>query len=185
VFVGDSVTFGLGVSDDQTFVNLVAAQLPGVRVIDAAMPAFNINNVRRMVDLQPPDARIVYMITDNDSDPEFMPDFSAAGKLPTLPWTALYIRFLPTVVQAADPSYGYAGSDLGMYEREVAPLGDDPRVLMIGYDDALTPLAPGAVMIRPFTTQLSFADKHPDLNGHHEIADQILPVIRERFGWSG
>jgi len=38
-------------------------------------------------------------------------------------------------------------------------------------------------MIRPFTTQLSFADKHPDANGHREIADQILPVIRARFGW--
>ncbi len=183
VFVGDSVTFGLGVSDDQTFVNLVAAQLPGVRVVDAAMPAFNINNIRRLVDQQAPDVRIVYMITDNDADPEFLADFSAAGKLPYLPWTALYIRFLPTVVQATDPSYGNAGSDLGMYAREVAPLANDARILMIGYDNALTPLAPGAVMIRPFTTQLSFADKHPDANGHREIADQILPVIRVRFGW--
>lgn len=177
VFVGDSVTFGLGVNADETFVNLIARELPDTRVIDAGMPAFNIQNIRRAVEAQPADVRMVYLITNNDADPEFLPSFDPKDRFPDLPWTALYIRFLPVVLQATDPRFGNAGTDLEMYRREVEPLTTDPRVLIIGYDDALTPMTPGAIAIQPFTSRLSFADQHPDAKGHQQLADQILPLL--------
>lgn len=181
VFVGDSVTFGLGVSDDQTFVSLIAQVTDNLRVINAGMPAFNITNIRRLVEEQPADARIVYMITDNDADPIFEPSFDPADRLPDMPWTALYIRFLPTVIQATDPNYGNAGTDIDFYVREVQPLTEDSRVLIVGYDTALTPITEGAIQIEPYSTRLSFADKHPDANGHRQLAAQVLTALEERF----
>jgi hypothetical protein len=178
VVVGDSVTFGLGVSDDQTFVNLIARELPNTQVINTGMPAFNIGNIRRVVELQPPDARILYLITDNDADPAFEPSFDPADRLPDMPWTSLYFRFLPVVLQATDPNFGNAGSDLDAFLSEVSVLADDPRVLIVGYDDVLTRMTPGAILIEPFTTQLSFADKHPDANGHWQIAQQIVNLLK-------
>jgi len=178
VFVGDSVTFGLGVSDDEAFVNLIARDMPGTRVVNAGVPAYNVVNIARSIAEQPADARIVYLISDNDADPIYQPSFDPAERLPDLPWTALYWRFLPTVLAAADPNFGNAGSDLEMFRREVTAIAADPRVTIIGYDSALTPIAPGAQVIQPFTTRLSFADKHPDARGHREIADQIGDLLK-------
>ncbi len=178
-FIGDSVTFGLGVSDDQTFVNLIARALPAMRVINAGLPAFNVVNIRRSLTTLPADARVVYLITDNDADPLFEPDFSPGGRLPDLPWTALYWLFLPTVLQAnRDPAFTNAGADREMYLREVAQIAADPRVVLIaGYDDTLTLITPGAVRIPRYTTRLSFADEHPDANGHRELAAAILSAL--------
>lgn len=177
VFVGDSVTFGLGVSDDETFVNLIAQRYPGRRVINAGIPAYNIVNIRAAIAKQPPDAQIVYLISDNDADPLFEPPFGPGASVPYVPWTALYIRFLPVVLQATDPNFGNPATDLAMFEREVAAVAADPRVTLVGYDSGLTPLAPGAYAIAGFSTRLSFADKHPDANGHRELAEQIAPLI--------
>lgn len=177
VFVGDSVTFGLGVSDEQTFVNLIAQANPGVRVVNAGMPAFNITNIRRAVATQPPEARIIYLISDNDADPIFEPSFAPEDRLPDLPWTALYWRFLPVVLQAGDPRFSNAGRDLEAYQSEVSAFSNDPRVLIVGYDDVLTPITPRAVPIAPYTTRLSFADKHPDANGHRQIAEALLDLL--------
>jgi lysophospholipase L1-like esterase len=178
-FIGDSVTFGLGVSDDHTFTNLIASALPGTRVINAGLPAFNIVNIRRSLDTLPADARVVYLITANDSDPIFEPDFSPEGRLPDLPWVLLYWLFLPPVLQAAnDPAFGNAGADMALYQREVAQIAADPRVLLIaGYDDRLTPATPGAVRIPRYTTRISFADEHPDASGHRELAAALLAIL--------
>lgn len=182
IFIGDSVTFGLGVNDDQTFVDLIARELPNTRVIDAGIPAYNIQNIHLLVEQEPADARIVYLITDNDADPEFQPSFDPKDRFPDMPWTALYIRFLPVVLQAADPRFGNAGTDLEMYKREVEPLTTDLRVLIIGYDDGLTPITSGAIAIQPYTSRLSFADKHPDAEGHRQLADEILPLLSVPVG---
>ncbi|MBK8020290.1 MAG: hypothetical protein IPK19_02410 [Chloroflexi bacterium] len=177
VLVGDSVTFGLGVSDDQTFANLIARARQDLRVINAGMPAFNIVNIRRLVEQQAPDAQILYLISDNDADPIFEPSFNPDDRLPDLSWIALYWRFLPVVMQASDPRFSNAGRDVEAYLREATAVTSDPRVLAAGYDDVLTPITPGAMSIPAYTTRLSFADKHPDANGHRQIAEALLRLL--------
>jgi lysophospholipase L1-like esterase len=54
IFVGDSVTFGVGVPDDRTFVELFAAAHPDVRTINAAVIGYSLEDyvaaVRRLLD---------------------------------------------------------------------------------------------------------------------------------------
>ena len=45
--MGDSVTFGYGVDDDQTWVDGMARALPDVHVINAGVSGFNSTNVLR------------------------------------------------------------------------------------------------------------------------------------------
>ena len=40
LFLGDSFTYGMGVADDETFVNRVAAALPGVEVVNAGVNGY-------------------------------------------------------------------------------------------------------------------------------------------------
>jgi hypothetical protein len=45
VILGDSASFGHGVNDGETWVNLLARQYPNVRVIDAGLDGYNIDNI--------------------------------------------------------------------------------------------------------------------------------------------
>jgi hypothetical protein len=45
VLLGDSFTFGVGVDYDQTFGSLLQAQLPGVQVVNLALPGFGIDQM--------------------------------------------------------------------------------------------------------------------------------------------
>ena len=78
VFMGDSVTFGYGVNDDQTWVNQVAHDLPYVHVINAGISGYNSTNVLRTVAQYPAADDLVYLIIDNDADPENRPNFGRA-----------------------------------------------------------------------------------------------------------
>lgn len=178
VFVGDSVTFGYGVDDEETFANLVAQQLPGVRIYNAGITGYNSTNILRQVQQYPNADAIVYLITNNDDDGEVIISFDR--EFPDYSWLAVYAINLPPLLFPNDLRPVY---DTDRYLRDVAQIAADPRTLIVGYDDRLTPITPGAVRIAPYTTRNSISDGHPDTEGHRFIADQLLPLIRERFGF--
>jgi hypothetical protein len=72
--------------------------------------------------------------------------------------------------------------DTNRYLRDVTEMGTHKNGLIVGYDNTLTPITPGAVKIAAYTTRNSISDPHPNAEGHRFIADQLLPLIRERFG---
>jgi lysophospholipase L1-like esterase len=65
VFVGDSVTFGVGVPDEKTFVELFAAAHPDVRTINAAVIGYSLEDyiaaVRRLLEQPGPAPRHVFL----------------------------------------------------------------------------------------------------------------------------
>ena len=69
VLVGDSVTFGLGVSDGDTWANLVARELPGVQLVNAGVAGASITSVAATIEATRADG-YVYLIIDNDDAPE-------------------------------------------------------------------------------------------------------------------
>lgn len=177
VFVGDSITFGYGVDDDETFANRIALALPDVHVYNTGITGYNSTNVLREVQQYPDADGIVYLITYNDDDGEYIPNFYAAP--PSLSWIAVYAINLPPLLfpQQLRPAH-----DTDRYLRDVTQIAAQPNTLIVGYDSTLTPITPGAVRIAPYTARSSVSDSHPSAEGHRFIAEQLLPLIRERFG---
>jgi lysophospholipase L1-like esterase len=182
VILGDSVAFGYQVSDDQTFADALARQLPDVHVINAAITAYNSANVLRQLQNYPDADYFLWLIVRNDADPEFDPPHHQP--VPTFSWTALYLIYLPVVLGDHIDSYAHPLRDMNRYLREATEITADPRVLAVGFDNVLTPITPNAVSITPYpnTMMNSASDSHPNPQGHQFLADEILPLLQERFG---
>ena len=111
VFMGDSVTFGYGVDDEQTWVDLVARALPDVHIINAGVSGFNSSNVLRTLALYPSADALVYLIINNDAYPENKPKFGQIRPAPAQSWLEVYLLNLPDYLFPPPPE----ASDLPRY----------------------------------------------------------------------
>jgi lysophospholipase L1-like esterase len=92
IFVGDSVTFGVGVQDARTFVELFAAAHPDVQTINAAVIGYSLEDyvlaVRRLLDRPGPAPRHVFLgFCLNDVSPSSKAEIlaSIAGSPASIP----------------------------------------------------------------------------------------------------
>ena len=186
VFVGDSVTFGYGVDDDQAWVNLVARELPDVHVINAGISGFNSTNALRTVEQYPNADALVYLLIGNDADEENHPDFDHLRQPVPLSWLATYLTNLPTFLNPVGVDGFIARGNLPRYLGEVRQINADPRTLLVAFDNELTTLTIqqccAVTLINRGTDRVSPADGHPGVRGSQEIAAQMLLLVRQRFG---
>ena len=174
VAVGDSVTFGYGVSDGDTWVSVLARALPGIQFVNAGVPGYNAEDVLRARQGIQGDAYL-YLLIGNDNDPP-------------LPWQSYQ-----SLQGSAMAKYLYVqraqveGLPSGAQD-EPSPAFDallrDPAVITVAFktDDfskRLHERYPTLALIPLFRTTNSRVDSHPDAAGHAEIAAAMLPIIRE------
>jgi hypothetical protein len=187
VFVGDSLTFGYGVGDDQTWVNLVARDLPGVRVVNAGVSGYNSTNVLRTIAQYPDADALVYLIVNNDAEPEKRPAFDSTFPRHPSSWLALYLLNLPEYLTPLSVEAQMERGDLPRYLNDLRQIVADERVLALAFDDAFGRMTVEQCCAIPLiergTDRVSPADGHPGVRGNQEIAVQILPLLRERVGW--
>lgn len=177
IFVGDSVTFGLGVENSETWVNNVASRL-NIHAINRARPAYNIGNIEREIDLFQ-GVCIVYLVVNNDheTDATYTPVQPKRTPLFTLE-SARYIdvfmyMFLSPVGKKPDRDF---------YQR-IEDLADNPRVLVLAFDERFSaPLSEDIYRIPRYRRSISFFDGHPSAAGNIEIADSVTPVIEKWLG---
>jgi hypothetical protein len=171
-FIGDSFTFGLGVSDWDTFANVTAAAFDNVEIRNAGQIQYNIGNIARVVqDIEALTDGMVYLVYDND----YYPD---AAYYPVVDW--VYFPLLRYLRFAFVPH-----SDLPIpatFEPSLASVLERENLLAFVFRGS--PLADiatrhGAITIPQNTTQVSRADVHPDANGHREIAAAMHPYLIE------
>jgi hypothetical protein len=190
VFVGDSVTFGYGVDDDQTWVNRVARELPGVHIVNAGVSGYNSTNVLRTVAQYPDADALVYLIVNNDAEPENRPDLDPDFGHPRPPesssWLALYLLNLPEYLAPISAEAEIARGDLPRYFDDLRQIVSDERVLALAFDDAFGRMTVehgfSVTLIARGTDRVSPADGHPGVRSNQAIAAQVLPLLRERFG---
>ena len=180
VFVGDSVTFGYGVDDAQTWVNLVARQRPDWQVVNAGVSGYNSTNVRRSVAQYPAADALVYLIVNNDAEPENLPDLSPAP--PDMgSWLALYLVNLPEYLHPVSADELIARGEIARYFADLRAIRTDGRVRLVAFDDAFGRLTarefPDVALIERGTDRVSPADGHPGVRGNQEIAAQMLPLL--------
>jgi hypothetical protein len=167
--VGDSVTFGLGVSDDATWANLVARELPDVHVINAGVPAYNVWNVAATVERVKADGYL-YLLVANDDEPA--PNWREAGK-PSQTWAIRQYLYV-LEFSASDPYTPRPGA-----LDEVRKLTANPAVRVVAFDVPGLSREARATLIPLYTRRISRADPHADAEGNAQIAASILPIVTE------
>ncbi len=180
VLAGDSVTFGHGVDDADTWANLVAAGLPGVGVVNAGTAGYNAGDVLRTVRDVPGDVYL-YLMLENDADGPF-------------PWRRLQHRSPPRLalrlyLYTAGLARPAPPPDYDRFDRDLAHLLEDRRVTIVAFDEG-RPLVsrvrarhPGAVRLIPtYAAVNSRADAHGDAASNRAIAASVLPIAREALG---
>ena len=165
--IGDSVTFGLGVDDGETYTALLQAGYPDVRLINAGMNGYNAGNFGPVADATPADGYVYYHIP-NDAQPrkEWRPEQPA----PLLwGWRVYLGSATPATAPDVDPAL--------RAERYGDFLDRDNLLILTPNHDQWLIEAHGAIPVPMWTSYNSLRDHHPDALGHQQIADSIRGYV--------
>jgi lysophospholipase L1-like esterase len=175
IFVGDSITFGLGVNDEDTWVYKVCASL-NIRCINAGRASFSAANVIDVVSQYPADCVVFLTIYNDDetraqySDWRHEPYPSAIAE--NLFW--LFVRGNYDI---------FVRKDVEAFGKAMSLLEHRLDTLILAFDDGAYGNAVaeqyGAVLIPSYTSRISALDSHPDAHGNRQIAEAITPVIEQ------
>jgi hypothetical protein len=169
--VGDSVAFGLSVADEDTFAAHLARLLPGVTIINTARVGYDSLNLSRLVQTYHADVYL-YLVTDNDDGP--MLGVREPGQLGSgIRTYGYWLRGALADNMRGDPLvYGRALRVMSLYP-----------VTLVAFDgDRVGQLAARSVdvqWIEPHNNPISFADPHPNAEGHRAIANNLLPIVMD------
>jgi hypothetical protein len=172
-FLGDSVTFGFGVSDAETFVNLLAQQTDA-RLLNTAIPAYNSANILKTLHTTPA-AGYVYVIISNDDEPTK----TRTNRYPVA--SVFQQNSIMVYVDALTHLGGDAERDIDRFNADMAAL-DRPDVLRVAFRDPLNwyqTLPDDVVLLPMWTHGNSVIDGHPDKVGHAEIAQHLAPYVSD------
>lgn len=177
VFIGDSVTWGYGVSDDQTFADRIAGALPHVTVSNAAFSGYNSAQVRALVDAYPADV-YSYLIIANDPV-TLNPDQTSLHVSESAMGSAALRRYWLYLSGAFAVQYP---SDWPRFWRDLDALYATGRVILFAFDDgdfgnnvaARYPVH----LIPPYRESISRFDGHPNARSHALIAAAMLSPVQ-------
>lgn len=185
VFIGDSVTFGYGVEDAETFVNLVARDFPDWHVINDSYPGWNIQNLEAAWEMHP-DADLIFVLTITNDMDEPMRTADMRG------WRPSYIQLYGTMIVwllrgFPVPSPEAAAALEPGWRASISRIASDPRVTLLtidttgDYEQLVREMFPDkTTVLQNFTSLVSTVDSHPDPSSHQFLADQITAVVREK-----
>jgi len=170
VVVGDSIAWGFGVSDDETFASYLARDLPDVEVHNVARTGYNIENIRESIDYYDTDAYL-YFVTNND-------DGARRGMMPPLVRVTPVAAYAALAYQRLNARYGEdkIHSRFGVVIRELTQ--HENLLIVVQENDRLAHIVPDALVISDYTETVSAVDSHPSGEGHRQIAETILPAVR-------
>ncbi len=175
VFVGDSMVFGLGVKDSDTWINRLARNLPGTTLVNAGMFGYNSEQIRWTLALFPDAAVLVYLVYGND-DEVTRSLVGGAGWLVRLGAESMTLRYADFLGQDDHGS----PRDRPRFEVDLTSIRRDSRVILVAFDDVWGRQFGeqfDAYLIPLYTRRLSYFDGHPDAAGNREIAAAIAPIV--------
>lgn len=173
IILGDSVAFGFGVDDSDTFANLIARQLPDWHVINTAQTGYSIGNIERTSSLYPEAECLVYVSVSNDNESDVLNGTETYVYMPALLAYGQYY-----VLRSIYPVVGYDD----WLKRAKALF--DSGVLITVFDESRQAESvknanlPFPIIPRHKST-VSYGDSHPDATAHQAITDSLMPLITE------
>ena len=190
VIFGDSVEWGWGVNDDETFVDLLARQWPTVHMVDAGTIGYNSAQVRPAVENTPFDLG-VYVITWTDAVGALpLGGQHPVGDLhryPGIGWIhgqqsalGLYEKYL--VYRLSGQIDEHAPDDMPRYFDDIDAITQHENMHVFAFEEPLgqaTAARYPVTLLPLYTTTLSAADVHPDKAAHAQIADDLFRQLDE------
>lgn len=170
VFLGDSVAFGMGVNDDETFVNMLA-KWHGLNATIAAYPGYNIDNVIQ-AKKQWPGQRYLYLSIDNDLDGQWVHPIDIWRPSNALQAYVVIWRVISLPVSEIAPERA------AEYVEKVKSLGAE--VAGISSARLTRILLDAGIHVATINhyESISRTDAHPNRRGNEQIADILAPVIQ-------
>jgi hypothetical protein len=174
--VGDSVTFGYGVNDAETWANLVARELPDVHIINTGLPAANVWNAAKAIQHIRADGYF-YLLIGNDH--QAAPDWQTKTKW--TPASAIEVYLYTWYFAEGLPYVPVPG-----FEDVVREIASNPKVMIVAFDTpglgremaAKYPVA----LVPHYTKRISRADAHATAQGNWQIAEAVMPHLRALVG---
>lgn len=184
VFIGDSVTFGYGVNDAETFVNHIAQAYPDWHVINEAYPGWNIQNLENALALHP-DADLVFVLTIYNDLSE--PYRVAGAPVAYDSYIGLYTMMLKWLFFGYPaPSEADVAALEPAWRESITNIAADPRVIFLtidttnDYEQRVAAMFPDrTVILENYTGLVSTVDSHPNPDSHVFLAQQIIPVVAD------
>ncbi|MDQ7026654.1 MAG: hypothetical protein Q9P01_06760 [Anaerolineae bacterium] len=189
IMLGDSVTLGHGINDDETWINQLAIMYPDIHFVNTGMSTYNSVNVLGSKRAFPDGDAYIYLLIDNDIEATLNPDPEAfPGQNPTtLPFLVRYASFMmfgrkPETFTQNVPSM----DDIRMqrFISDIDALLEDGDTWLVSFDYILlaeTLQEMGYdISVYPYPPySISYVDFHLNPQGNLEFAESIAPLIAE------
>ncbi len=184
--IGDSLTMGIGVEDNQTWVNLLAQQFENVRFINAGRSDYSAPNILALKDNTPAEGYI-WLIIENDSIEAFRLWLFVPTGNPYLPATRLYVRYIRQQFRPHTHEQTGRPFNLARFDGIAAQIFEAPDAIGFALDLPQAESIGAAVaqrydnvhLIAPYNGRISAADGHPSPAGHIEIASAMQPYLTD------
>lgn len=175
--IGDSVTFGHGVNDADTFTALLAQDFPSIRWINGGMEGYNIGQVldtRRMLAVD----GYLYLMINNDAAARINPIYVPKPFYrPSIPLYWMLWRGSQSG-GAGDGMDTGLSQDFTAFDADIDTLKEDEQVIVVGFTGNDLPVRADVPTIPHWTHKNSFTDAHPNYLGHQEIAAGLRPYVQ-------
>jgi len=183
--IGDSVTMGIGVDDAETWVNLVARDIPDVRLINTARSDYAVQDVYQLMQTTPADGYIWLMI-ENDVVDEYVFRSLIPNQNPYLPATRLYLERLRSRLSFGNvrevDAEGQRSTDFDNYWDFSDRILSNDNVFGFAFETGAVSRETAerydnVVSIPHFGESISTIDFHPSVVGHQNIANSVADDI--------
>jgi hypothetical protein len=170
--VGDSVAFGHGVNDQDTWVNVLARQMPTVHLLNTGIDSYNIENIENTILAFPNVDGYLYALVDNDNVVQ-MPigQKRTNASAIELYWRIITIPPLPTM----NEHDFYAALDRILANDRLSvftfDMGNLSRTVAQKY--------PQIPLLPLWSENNSKVDWHANVKGNREIAEHVLPILKQ------
>ena len=177
--LGDSLTFGMGIEDNETWVNILAETYPDVEFLNYGRPVFSSGNVLRSYNAYSADA-YMWLVVYNDDFPD-REYYLSRGEYPLA--TRLYwIYVLYPAIFGELPFDFILESGVAVTNDGSSPSADvadaiAENTFIFGFDEWPINAIEQAIIIPRYTEVNSPMDAHPSAIGNQQIADGILPYM--------
>lgn len=175
-FVGDSLTFGWGVNDDETWVNLLASELPDVSVKLVAFPGWNAANVISALSTLEADG-FVWLHWENDNGFKKVYNEADIDNLDFRPAVVVYYKSLYKSHSDTQPNPERERA----YQTAIESVHPRDDLLVLAQTTDLIAADWMQRVEAPITveTRISIIDGHPNAAGNVIFADAIRPYAFE------